>query len=126
MAVKECTMIETPSCNENDSIVEVAKEIRQHLLRHIYVLDDSGKPVGVISTTDMNNRVVAEGKDPNSLKAKDIMTSPIVSVESGMDEKEAYKVCAKNQVATCPVTEGGRVVGIVTINELIRHMTQVE
>ena len=126
MVVSECTLIEAPCCNETDSVVAVALEIRKHLLRHIYVLDSEGKPVGVISTTDMNNRVVAEGKNPGDMVARDIMTSPIVSIDSGSDEKEAYRVCMKSQIAACPVTKEGKVVGIVTVNELVRKLTGVE
>jgi signal-transduction protein with cAMP-binding, CBS, and nucleotidyltransferase domain len=60
------------------------------------------------------------------MKAKDIMTSPIVSVESNLDEREAYGICVKNEIVTCPVTKDGKVVGIVTINELVRKLTKVE
>ena len=126
MVVSDCTMIEALCCKEDDSVVDVAKKIREHLIRHIYVVDSDGKPVGVISNTDMNNRVVAEGKDPSTMKAKDIMTSPIVSVESNLDEREAYGICVKNEIVTCPVTKDGKVVGIVTINELVRKLTKVE
>lgn len=125
MAVKDCTMVEAPQCVEDESLIEVAKKIKKYILRYIYVVDKSGKPLGVISTTDMNNRVVAEGKDPNKLVARDIMTSPIHSVEDNMDEREAYSLCIKNDVAACPVTQKGKIMGIVTVNELLRRLTHV-
>ena len=81
--------------------------------------------VGIISTVDINNRVVAEGKNPNGLKAKDIMTSPIRSFEEDADEKEAYSTCVKDNIVTCPVTKDGRIVGIVSIHELLRKITHV-
>ena len=49
-----------------------------------------------------------------------------MSVTSDMDEAEAYKLCAKNEVATCPVVHDGKVTGIVTVHELVRGLTKVE
>ena len=124
--IKECTLIEALNCNTDETIVEVAKKLREHLVRYVYVVDSEGKPVGVISTTDVNNRVVAEGKDPNTLKAEEIMTKPIVSFEETEDESKVYKECVKNEVATCPITKDGKIVGIITIHELLRKITHAE
>ena len=124
--IKECVMIEPLYCNGEDSIVEVAKKLREHLIRYIYVVDSEGKPVGVISTTDINNRVVAEGKNPSELSAKDVMTKPIHSFEEDSDEKEVYRACVKNEIATCPVTKDGKLVGIISIHELLRKIAQVD
>jgi CBS domain-containing protein len=126
MTIKNCTLIEALTCNEDDLVVEVAKKIREHLLRHIYVVDSENKPVGVISTTDINNRIVAEGKDPNNIKANEIMTSPIETIDEDMDEREAYKVCVKGNIVACPVTKEGKISGIISVNEILRKLTDVQ
>jgi CBS domain-containing protein len=124
--LKNCTLIEAPQCKETDTVVEVAKQLREHLIRYIYVVDENQNPQGVISLTDINNRLVAEGKDPSTTTAKDIMTSPITTFEETIDIKEAYENCVKNNIATCPVTKEGKLVGMVTIHELLRKITAVE
>lgn len=124
--IKECCLIEPLVCKKNDSIIDVAKKLREHLLRYIYVVDEKDSPVGVISTTDMNNRIVAEGKDPNSIVAKDIMSTPVYCFEEDEDEKEAYKQCVKNKISTCAVTKDKKIVGIVSIHELLREITRVD
>lgn len=124
--IKDCVLIEPLFCKEDDSVVEVAKKLRGHLIRYIYVVDKNDTPVGVISTTDINNRVVAEGKNPTSLKAKEIMTKPIHSFEETDDVNKAYKACVKNEIATCPVTSKGKLVGLVSVHELLRKITNVE
>lgn len=117
-------MIEPLSCEECESIVEVAKKLREHVIRYIYVVNEKGSPVGVISTTDMNNRVVAEGKNPSETLAKDIMTTPIHAVDVNSEEKKAYEECLKNNVATCAVTEDGKLIGLVTVHELLRKVSE--
>lgn len=126
MAITNCTIIETPICKQDDLIIDVAKKIREHLLRYIYVLDENNKPVGVISTTDMNNRVVAQGLDSKNTKAKEIMTNPIISIDINFDEKEAYKLCVKNDIALCPITKDEKFIGVITLNELLRNLTKIE
>ena len=120
--LKDCTLIEPLYCQETESVMDVAKKLREHVIRHIFIVDTSKKPVGVISITDMNNRVVAEGKDAKTLKAHDIMTKPVVAFEETSDEKTAYESCVKQKVATCPVTRQGQIIGMVTIHELLRKI----
>lgn len=124
--IKDCTLLEALYCKDSDTVVDVAKRLREHLIRYIYVVNQQEQPVGVISITDINNRVVAEGKNPTSLHAKDIMTQPLQTFEETMDERLAYEQCVKHNVATCPVTNKGKLVGMITIHELLRSITQVK
>mgnify|MGYP001599062746 FL=1 len=77
MQVKNCTLIKSLSCKESLNVVEVARILRDNKQRRIIVVDENDLPIGIISTTDINNGVVAENKDASKLKAKEIMTSPI-------------------------------------------------
>tara|TARA_Y100000034_G_scaffold134284_1_gene202275 strand:+ start:1056 stop:1418 length:363 start_codon:yes stop_codon:yes gene_type:complete len=116
-------MIEANPCKDTESIVEVAKKLRENLIRYIYIVDDEGKPVGVVSILDINNRIVAEGKDPNGITAKDVMTSPVQSFDEEEDESKAYRECMEKEIVTCPVTSDGKLIGMVTIDELLRKIT---
>jgi hypothetical protein len=99
MQVKDCVLIEAFKCNEEDSVVDVAKKLREYTLRHIFVVNKEDYPVGLISVTDINNRVVAEGKNPNELKAKDIMTKPVDVIDENDDINAVYKsMLEKNRV----------------------------
>ena len=79
MKIKDCDLRKVLDCDIGDSVINVAKKLKKNNERHIVVVD-SGKPLGLISTTDICNRVVAESKDLNKTKAKDIMTSPVISI----------------------------------------------
>ena len=73
MKVKNCTLLKALNCDIDEDIVNVAKILKQNKQRRIIVIDNNQVPLGIISTTDMNNKVVAENKDLQKLKAKDIM-----------------------------------------------------
>lgn len=124
--LKECTLFEALQCKEEDTLVTVAKKLREYTVRYIYVTNTQEQPIGVISMSDINNRVVAEGKDPNTIQAKDIMTKNIKVYDDQMDEREAYKQCVQEKLTACPVVSKGKLVGVVTIQELLNRITHVE
>jgi len=126
MKIKDCVLIEAFKCNENDKIVEVSKKLREINLRHIFVVANNKTPVGIISVIDINNRVVAEGKDSNSVLAKDIMTKPIEVHDIEDSVEEVYKnMISKNHVMD-PVTKDSKMIGIITIHQLIKHLDKNE
>ncbi|MBW3003550.1 CBS domain-containing protein [Candidatus Woesearchaeota archaeon] len=121
MKIKDCVLIEPFKCTEEESIVEVAKKIRSKTLNHIFVVNEKDYPIGIISVTDMNNRVCAEGKDPNSLKAKDIMSQPI-EVRTLDDDVEAVaKEMVSNNRVMNAVAKDGKMIGIVTLHQVLKH-----
>ena len=63
--------------------------------------------VGTVTDRDIAIRVVAEGKDPESTKVKDIASINLVTVNPRQDLDEALKLMAKHQVRRLPVTEEG-------------------
>ena len=65
------------TCREDVSVLDVARLLRDSKKHHVFVLDFSDRPVGIVSTMDMNNKVVAELLDPSKLRARDIMTKDV-------------------------------------------------
>lgn len=113
----------TVVCNESDSVIEVAQILRDTKARYLVVLDDSDTVHGIISLSDINNRIVAEEKNPNDLKAGDIMTKDIVSITPDSDLSEAIDTMSKNNLSSIPVmNEKKQLLGSV---ELTKVMTQL-
>ena len=123
MKVKDCTLIKPLYCYEETNAVEVAKFLRDNKQRRIIVVDESERPIGIISTTDINNRVVAEKKEYSKLKAKDIMTSPIyLTCDENDDLNDIFKKMVEHESFFCPVTKESRLYGVLTYGELMRHI----
>ena len=123
MQVKDCTLIRPLYCKKEMNVVEVAKTLKQHKQRRIIVVDDNEFPIGIISTTDINNRVVAEGKDASKLKALDIMTSPIFLTCDIYDKlDDIFSKMVEHESYFCPVTKDKKIYGVLTYGELIKHV----
>ena len=109
-------------CNEKDSILEVSRVLRDTQNRHLVVVDAKRKPVGIISTVDVNNRVVAEGKNPSTTLAKDIMTKPIETVDISITCEEAYQKMIKKGTYSIPVTDKNQLVGSLNFDQILRKV----
>src|SRR3989344_4507641 len=119
--LRNCVLIEPFTCNENDSVIDVAKKLRDISLRHIFVVNNDNYPVGIISMTDINNRVVAENKNLNTTKANNIMSKPIDIFDINDDVQSSYeKMVEKNHVMNA-VTENKKIKGIITIHQLMKQ-----
>jgi signal-transduction protein with cAMP-binding, CBS, and nucleotidyltransferase domain len=122
MKVKDCVLIEAFKCKEEDSVIEVAKKLRETMIRHIFVINNKDYPTGVISVMDINNRVVAEEKDAFKLKASEIMSSPVDVVKLSDDINAVVKKMAgKNRVMNPVVDKNKKMIGIITLNQLLEN-----
>lgn len=121
MNVSACTLIEPLFCSEDTLLPQVAKLLRDHRQRRILIVNKKQEPIGIISTTDMNNRVIAQDKDASKLCAKDIMSSPLHLICTLNDKiTEVFQQMKGQHSYYCPVTQNGKLYGILTYGELMR------
>lgn len=121
--LNDIKLLEPLQCGLKEGAIAVAKKLKGSMQRHIYVVDKNNMPVGIISTTDINNKIVAEGKDAKLTCAKDIMSSPIEVYDVKEDMIAVYKEMMAKKRLTSAVVENGRFIGVLTLNSLISHIT---
>ena len=122
MKIKACSLIENFSCTEDESVIDAAKKLSEVSLRHIFVLDKKGYPSGIISITDINNRIVAQGKNPNDLTAKDIMSQPIEVYDLEDDVEYVCKKMISKKRVMDPVVKKNKMIGIITLHQLLKNL----
>jgi CBS domain-containing protein len=99
-----------------------------YLMRHwderaIVVVDDqqSQEPIGVISENNVD-RALALGYDLNDVRVADISAKAPLSVESTARVGDAAMAMLCHGVRYLPVVDQGRLVGIVCLSDLRRHL----
>ncbi|MED4959504.1 CBS domain-containing protein [Paenibacillus macerans] len=102
-----------------DNIYEVAVKMKEHDTGFIPVVEGD-KLLGVITDRDLVIRCMAE-KRPNSTAVDEIMTRGIKTASREMSVDEAAELMAEQQIRRLPVTEGDRLIGIVSIGDLAVH-----
>ena len=78
--------------------------------------------VGTLTDRDIVTRVVAEGRDPQSVAVREVASTDLVTIDPQQDLGEALQLMARNQVRRLPVVEeDGRLVGVVAQADVARE-----
>ncbi|MFZ0820865.1 MAG: CBS domain-containing protein [Candidatus Acidiferrales bacterium] len=109
------------SVSENATVHEVARYLRDQEVRSVGVLDASGKLTGVVSQSDISDRVAAENKCPAWMRVTEIMTRDLVTVSPEMGLEECLLLMEKHGVFhLLVVKEGGEFRGAISVADLLR------
>jgi signal-transduction protein with cAMP-binding, CBS, and nucleotidyltransferase domain len=121
--IKDVRLIPVIAVELDDTAVSVAKKLHCFQERRIFVVDKKKFPIGVISIVDINDRVVAKGKNPKTTKAKDIMSYPIKLVlDINTPLEEAKKRMIHNNNYYIPVVEKGKLKGLLNYSVILDTM----
>ncbi len=115
-------MTSNPTTIEPDKTVVDAAKLMGDEDAGLIPIVEGRKLVGTITDRDIATRVVAESKDPQSTKVRDVMTSRLVTIDPDQDLDEALRLMAQHQVRRLPVVEeDGKIVGIVAQADVAKH-----
>jgi CBS domain-containing protein len=78
------------------------------------VVTDEGRPVGIITEKDLLEKVIKPLKDMDQTLAGDIMSKPLITIESDRPMKEALELMRKHNIRRLVVTKEGALFGLVT------------
>ena len=95
------------------SIVDAARRMIQEEKGPLPVVEGES-PVAMVTDRDIIARVVAEGRDPNSVRVEDIATHELVTIGPDQDVEEARQLMDQHELDRILVLEGDRLVGIIS------------
>jgi CBS domain-containing protein len=84
------------------------------------LVGDAEAPEGIISERDVMTRVVLPQRLPRETKVSEVMTRDVVFVEPETTQREAMAMMTRIRCRHLPVAVDGRVVGMVSIGDLVR------
>lgn len=116
MQVKDVMTRDVACCIEDTSLQQVAQMMIDNDCGAIPVVQnmDNLKPVGIVTDRDITVRAVAEGRNPLSLSAGDIMTKTVVVARPEESMKELLRTMENNQIRRVVVVDDQeKCVGIV-------------
>ncbi len=100
------------------SVLEAARAIEQNNIGAV-VVQDRGRVVGIVTDRDLAVRALGRELDASSTKIADVMTPSPVTLPPSAKSSEAIRLMQDRNVRRIPLVEGERVVGMVTLDDLL-------
>jgi len=111
--VKEYMIKEIYILDKKDTALKAVKTMREKGVSSVFV-GEKDKIIGIITEKDLINKVLAKDLKASEVKLEDIMSSPVVSVESKVLVREALQIMAKNNFRRLLVVEDNKPIGLIT------------
>ena len=121
MKVKECMCKDICYCTPDTKISDVAKMMNEHKVGCIPICDGNHSVVGILTDRDIILRSVACGKDANTTNVSEIMTCNTTCCDCNEDIGTVTQNMGHTGIRRMPVTENGKLVGMLTIGDLAKH-----
>jgi len=118
---------EVYSITEEKSVLEAAQYLREKSVRSAGVLDAKGQLIGVISQSDISDKIAAENKCPAWIKVSEIMSRDLLTVTPEMTFDESLQLMERNGVYhLLIVDQAGGYRGMLSVSDLLRVMASDE
>jgi CBS domain-containing protein len=103
----------------DDTVHDAVKKMNKFDIGSVIVMS-SGRPVGIITETNVMRRIVEPRMDPATVWTKDIMSSPLTTIESNAALEEAAKIMADKRINRLPVIDGDKLVGVISSTDIVK------
>ncbi len=110
--------------NESDTAQQAAKKLRNSNVSSLLVVDSGGKYVGIITERDLVRRVCAKDVSSSNVIIEKIMSTPLITIDSGSLLRVAASVMIQNKVRHLLVVGHNGAEGIVTTGNFTNYLKQ--
>jgi CBS domain-containing protein len=115
-------MTDNPCSIDADKPVSYAAKMMRDEDVGLAPIVEGDRLIGTVTDRDIAVRVVAEGKDPESVTVREIASTDLVTVDPEQNLDEALSLMARHQVRRLPVVEDDRrLVGVVAQADVAQH-----
>jgi CBS domain-containing protein len=110
------------------SVQQAAKKMKDKNVSSLVVVDESGLPQGLVSERDLVRKVCTTDVSISTVKNKEVMSSPLVTISSRSSPSEAADMMLQHNVRHLLVVDNDNVnkpIGIITPLDFTRHQEYV-
>ena len=121
MRIKDCMTKQVISVGAGEPVSVAARLMARYNLGALPVRGTDGQLEGMLTDRDIVLRCIAAERSPKAVRVREVMTRSIAAAAPDTDAAAAAGIMAARQVRRLPVTEEGRLVGMVSLADLSRR-----
>jgi len=125
MIVRDIMSSPVITIDEDETANTAAENMDMKDLGAVIVQNKAGNSIGIITERDLVKRVVAKNLKPDTVKAKDAMTTPLVTIEPEATISDAARRMTRLDIRRLGVTYKGNLVGIITSKDILGVMPEL-
>ena len=114
------------SIREDATVHDAARYLRERHVRAVGVLDVLDQLVGVVSQSDISDKVAAEHKCPSWIKIREVMSTHLVTVNPETNLEECVRLMEKHKIYHLLVVDGGANLGMISAQDVLRVVARDE
>jgi CBS domain-containing protein len=127
MQAKDIMTREVITIRGSETVAEAVKLMKEKTLRALIVQPrHANDPYGMVTETDIIYKVAAFGHDPKKMRVYEIMTKPCIVVNPELGVEYVARLFAQSRIRRAPVIEGGTLVGIISVSDILFKSDFVE
>jgi CBS domain-containing protein len=125
MLVRDVMSSPVVTMAEDETSNKAAANMDMHDLGAVVVINKAGKSIGIITERDLVIRVVAKNLKPDTVKAKEIMTTPLVTIEPEATISDAARRMTRLDIRRLGVIYKGNLLGIISSKDILGVMPEL-
>jgi CBS domain-containing protein len=106
------------------SVTGLLEDLARYNVGALVVVDEKGTLVGIVSERDVVRRLNERGASLLTAPVSEIMTAPVVTCEPSQGVDTLAEIMTERRIRHMPVVEGGRLIGIVSIGDVVKSRIQ--
>lgn len=111
---------------QTETLESVALIMSQNNFGSVIITDKNGTLVGIITERDIVTRLTAKNRLPREVHVEEIMSSPVITIDSNKDITEAARLMRSHNIRRLVVLERGEIVGIITSRDILDEIVTGE
>lgn len=103
----------------DEPVLAAVRLMADHYIGALLVMRDD-ELVGIVSERDYARKIILQNRASAETPVRDIMSTPVITVQPDDTTDTCMRICTERRVRHLPVVDGGKVVGVLSIGDLVK------